>query len=339
MRRAALTLVALLTVTLLAAVPEGASAAKTEVQPAEETLEVILEHKRPGSLPDLLEGTHVLTLGIYPLRGVATATTASNNYDIENKTFASYAERIPAGPFDGHLDLHFKGLGTFVGDFVERETFKNHRPKGCDGPASTTQIGNLVGPIEFHGGGFAKWSASRAFVILDRSPRLQCHHGAAKHERKPKSLFGYVSGGFGSFNGWRYAMRARLKRPHRFTELAVFRYERRVVNFDAATYEYLPGGIAAGRSVFRSVPGVGHLEASHGGYHPEHATLHPPKPYSGVGTYTRATHRLTGSLAVQFPGLKLRLGSADTVANLVDEAGLSEKSPTEALSLTDVDPR
>jgi hypothetical protein len=57
---------------------------------------------------------------------------------------------------------------------------------------------------------------------------------------------------------------------------------------------------------------------------PEDATPRPPKPFSGIGTYSRATHRLTGSLAVQFAGLKLRLGSADAVANLVDEAGPAE---------------
>jgi len=44
------------------------------------------------------------------------------------------------------------------------------------------------------------------------------------------------------------------------------------------------------------------------------------------------THRLTGSLVVGFPGLKLRLGGAHTVANLLDEAGLPEKSPHESFA-------
>jgi hypothetical protein len=334
MRRAALAWVALATVTLLGAIPAGARAAGTEIQPAEESLEVILEHKRPGSLPDLLVGTHVLSLAVYPLRGIAVARTASNNYDIENHTSVKYAERIPKAPFDGHLDLRFKGLGRFVGDFVARETSQDDPPKGCAGPAGTSQIGDLDGSIVFRAGGYAKWSASHAFAFFDRTPRLHCRHGAAKHDRRPKSLFGYVSDGPGSFNHWRYALRARLRRPHRFTELAVFRYEskRPVVNFDAGTYEWLPGEIATGRFVNRSVPGGAHLEVSRGGYHPEHATLRPPQPYSGVGIYTRATHRLTGSLVVGFPGLKLRLGGVDTVANLLDEAGLPEKSPHESFA-------
>jgi hypothetical protein len=328
MRRAALSLavlavVTLFAATLVAAVPTYASATNTEIEPAEETLELVVERRRPGSRPDLLEGTHVLSLRVYPLRGIAVAFTASNSYDIENKSSVRYAEQIPKGPFDGHLDLHFKKLGTFVGDFVARESSTDHAPKGCTGPASTSQIGDIDGSIEFHGGGYARWSTSHAFAFIDRSPRLHCKHGAAKPTPRPKDLFGYVEGGYGSFNGWRYALRARLRRPHRFTELAVFRYEakRPIVNFDAATYEWLPGGIATGRFAYRSVPGGAHLEASHGAYHPEHATLRPPKPYSGVGIYTRSTHRLTGSLAVQFPGLKLRLGGRDTVANLLDEAG------------------
>jgi hypothetical protein len=306
----------------VAGLPAAANAARTEVQPAEETFAVILDHKRPGSLPEDLEGTHVLQLGIYPLRGVAVVTTASNNYEIESRQLVTYAERIPKGLFDGHLDLHFKGLGSFVGDFVPHETDTEHRQKGCDGARGVFQLGTFKGRIEFHGGGFRGWTASRAVGLLRRSPRLRCRHGAAEHVRKRKTLFDYTSLGFGSFNGWRYGLRARLRRPHRITELAVYRYERNSsVNFDTTTYEWLPGGIAAGRAVFRSVPGRAHLQASHGGYHPEEATLRPPKPYSGIGTYSRATHRLTGSLAVQFPGLKLRLGSADTVADLVDEAG------------------
>lgn len=333
MRRAAITLAVLAAVALPSARPSGATAAKTEVQPAEEKLGLILERKRPGSRADVLEGIHVLSLQVYPLRGVAVASTASNDYDIENNTSVTYVEQIPKGQFDGHLDLHFKGLGTFVGDFVAWESSTDQARKGCTGPAGISQVGDLEGSIEFRGGGYAEWSTSRAVAFFDRSPRLHCKHGAAHRQPRPKNLFGYIGGGPGSFNGWRYALRAHLERPHRLTELAVFRYERGrpVVNFDAGTYEWLPGGIATGRFVNRSVRGGAHLEASHGGYHPEHPTLRPPSPYSGVGIYTRTTHRLTGSLAVQFPGLKLRLGGPHTVANLTDEAGLPEKSPDESL--------
>jgi hypothetical protein len=324
----------LLPLVLLAAPPTGASAAKAEVRPAEEHLGLILEHELPGRLSDSAEGTHVLSLDVYPQRGVAVARTASNDYDIGNNNSVAYVERIPTGPFDGYLDLHFKGLGSFVGEFVARETSAEPVPKGCAGPQGASQFGELDGRIEFHGGGYRRWSTSHAIAFLHRSPRLHCHAGAARREPPPKNLFGYIEGSPGSFSGWRYSLRARQRRPRRVTYLAVFRYERGspVVNFDAGTYEWLPGRIATGRFVNRSVRGGAQLEASHGGYHPERATLRPPKPYSGVGVYSRATHRVTGSLAVRFPGLKLRLGSTDTVADLTDEAGLSEKSPTESFS-------
>jgi hypothetical protein len=307
------------------------AAAKTEVQPAEERIDLTLEHKRPGSRPDTGEGTHVLSLFVYPLRGVAVATTASNNYDIENNTSVSYAEQIPKGPFDGHLDLHFKGLGSFDGYFDPRKDSPERRPTGCLGPPPTFQIGQFVGRVRFHGGGYARWSLSRALMLLSRSPRLQCRRGAAKRERKPKTLLDYVNRGPGSFSGWRYSLYARVREPHRFTELEFFRYEaeRPLVHFDAATFEYLPNEIAVGRFINRAVRGGAHFEASHGGYHPETATLRPPEPYSGVGAYNRSTHRLTGALAVQFPGLRLRLGGTHTVANLVDEARLPEKKATE----------
>jgi hypothetical protein len=308
---------------LAGVVPPSAAAAKTEVRPAEEQFSLILAHRRPGSLPELVEGTHVLSLQVFPLRGIAVAHTQSNNYDIENNESVAYAEQIPKRPFDGYLDLHFKGLGTFAGEFVPQETSLDQKAKGCDGPRGISQTGDLEGTIEFHGGGFRKWTASRAFGYLHRSPRFRCRPGAAKRERRPKSLFGYVGGGPGSFNGWRYSLRARLRRSDRLTELAVFGYgpNRPAVNFDAGTFEWLPGAIATGRFVNRSVRTGAHLEVSQGGYHPDHATLRPPSPFSGVGTYTRATHRLTGTFSIGFPGLKLRFGSGVTVAELLDEEG------------------
>jgi hypothetical protein len=314
--------VVLSTPVLVGLAPASARAAKTEVRPAEENFGLILDHRRPGSLSGLTEGTHVLSLDVYPLRGIAVAHTASNNYDIENNDSVAYAEQIPKGPFDGYLDLHFKGLGRFVGEFVPHETSLERGRKGCDGPRSVSQTGDLEGSIEFQGGGFRKWTASRALSFLNRSPGLHCRRGAAERERKPKDLFGYVGGAPGSFSGWRYSLRARLRRSDRLTELAVFGYERKrpAINFDAGTFEWLPGGIATGRFVNRSVLGGAHLEVSQGGYHPEHAALRPPKPFSGVGTYERATHRLTGTFSIGFPGLKLRFGSAGTVAGL-DEHG------------------
>jgi hypothetical protein len=322
-RAAAAAAVVLSALVLVGVVPASAGAAKTEVRPAEETFTLILQHKRPGSLSYVGEGTHVLSLQVFPLRGVAVAHTQSNNYDVENNDSVAYAEQIPKRPFDGYLDLHFKGLGTFAGEFVPRKTSLEHKVKGCDGPRSVSQTGDLEGTIEFHGGGYRRWTASRALSFLDRSPRLHCRPGAAKRERKPKSLFGYVGGAPGSFSGWRYSLRARLRRSDRLTELAVFGYgpNRPAVNFDAGTFEWLPGAIATGRFVNRSVRTGAHLEVSQGGYHPDHATLRPPSPFSGVGTYTRATHRLTGTFSVGFPGLKLRFGSGVTVAELLDEEG------------------
>jgi hypothetical protein len=314
--------VVLLVLSLVGVVPASARASKTEVQPAEENFGLILQHRRPGSLPDV-EGTHVLSLEVYPSRGIAVARAASNNYDIENNDSVAYAEVIPKGPFDGYLNLHFKGLGSFVGQFVVRKSSAERKKKGCAGPRAISEVGDFEGSIEFHGGGFRKWATSDALAFLHRSPRIHCRPGAADRERRPKSLFGYVGGAPGSFNGWRYSLRARLRRSDRLTELAIFGYapNRPAVNFDAGTFEWMPGAIATGRFVNRSVRTGAHLEVSQGGYHPDHATLRPPSPFSGVGTYKRATHRLTGTFSIGFPGLKLRFGSADTEAELIDEHG------------------
>jgi hypothetical protein len=142
--KASLALVAFLALASLAASPSGASAAKSEIQPAEEHFGLILEHKRPGSRPDLLEGTHVLFLNVYPLRGIAVASTASNNYDIENNESVVYVEPIPKGMFDGHLDLHFKGLGDSSVISSRRKPSRNTSQRAAPGrgasPRSATSM-------------------------------------------------------------------------------------------------------------------------------------------------------------------------------------------------------
>jgi hypothetical protein len=305
----------------------GAGAAKTETQPAEEHFEVMLEHPFHGSETD---ATHVLYLSVYPLRGVAVVATESNNFDFENHDSVIYAEQIPKGPFGGYLDVHFKGLGTFAGEFVPKESrSEGHVPKGCKGPRPSSASGSLVGSIAFRGaGGYAHWSASKAEAFLQRSSSLTCRLGAAEHERKPKTPLGYTDIGPGYFNHWRYQLRARRRTRDRLIYFALAEYEgkRPVVEFDAGVYETLPGGIDVSRAVDRSVRRGSRFQASQGDFRAKRATLHPPPPFSGIGRYSRATHRLRGTIAVRFPGLKLRLGGADTIAELIDEYAPPEKS-------------
>jgi hypothetical protein len=308
----------------------GAGAAKVETQPPEEHFEVMLEHPFHGSEAD---ATHVLYLSVYPLRGVAVVATESNNFDFENHDSVLYAEQIPKGPFDGYLDVRFKGLGTFAGEFVPQESSpEGHLPKGCEGPRSSSASGSLVGTVAFRGaGGYAHWSASKAEAFLQRSPSLTCRPGAAQHERKPKSLLGYVEIGPGYFNHWRYELRARRRMRDRLIYFALAEYEGKkpAVDFDAGVYETLPGGIDVSRAVDRSVRRGSRFQASQGAFRVKRATLHPPPPFSGVGRYSRATHRLRGTIAVRLPGLKLRLGGADTAAELIDEYAPPEKSTAE----------
>lgn len=332
-RRLTIGAVATVSALLMLSPPAGA-AAKTEVQPPEEELEVFLDHPRPSpSGVNTLEGTHVLDLRIFPLRGVAVVSTETNDEEILNKESVNYVERIPKVPFDGHVDLDFEGLGSFVGDFTPAETNRQKRQKNCAGRPYEFVTGSFTGSIDFPGwDGYAGWGATSADAFLERSFELRCHPGAAERVRKPKTLTDYVAPGGGSPANWRYGLRATQRRSRRFTELNVFSYERphvHGIDLDATTYERLADGIVAGRTIRRAVP-LGHqLMVASGSRRPRRAVLRPPAPFSGVGFYSRGTHRLTGSLAVQFPGLRYRLAGSDTVANLVDEAGLPEKKPSE----------
>ena len=49
------------------------------------------------------------------------------------------------------------------------------------------------------------------------------------------------------------------------------------------------------------------------------ATITPPAPFFGRGTYRRGTGELTGRLGVSFPGLKLHLAPSPLTATLEDE--------------------
>ncbi len=290
-------------------------------------LQVVLQHEAHGNE---FEGRHVLELRVYPLRGVAVAATLSNNFDFQNHNQVTYVEQIPKGPFDGYLDVHFRGLGTFAGEFVPKESeSEGHIPKGCEGPRKSWSQGSLVGIVSFRGaGGYAHWSASTALAYLSRSSPLICRRGAAEHQRKPKTLFGYAEIGPGYFNHWRYELRARRRTRGRLIYFALAEFEGKmpIVDFDAGVYETLPGGIDVSRAVDRSVRRGSRFQASQGDFRVKRATLRPPTPFSGVGRYSLATRRLKGTIAVRFPGLKLRLGSGDTVAELVDEYSPPEKS-------------
>ena len=266
----------------------GAGAAKTETQPAEERLEVILQHSVHGNDSD---ARHVLDLTVYPLRGVAVAVTLSNNFNFENHDQVTYVEQIPKGPFGGYLDVHFRGLGTFAGEFVPRESSpEGHVPKGCKGPRSSSAQGSLVGSASFRGAGdYAHWSASKAEAFLRRSPSLTCRLGAAERERKPKTLFGYAEIGPGYFNHWRYELRARRRTRGRLIYFALAEYEgkKALVDFDAGVYETLPGGIDVSRAVDRSVLRGSRFQASQGDFRVKRATL-VLRPHSRASAATRS---------------------------------------------------
>ncbi len=322
-------LLALAAICALAA--PGASAAKTEVRPAEERFEVFLQHEVHGHD---WEGTHVLELTVYPLRGVAVARTQSNNFELENKETVAYAEEIPKGPFDGYLDVEFPGLGSFVGEFVATESgHEGHLPKGCAGSRETSASGSFEGSISFEGsGGYAHWSAKTARAFLQRSTPLRCRKGSPGRERKPKTLLGYTEIGPSFLGPPRYLLRARRRLPHRVTYFEVAGFDNRKPNiavFDAGTYEYLPGGIAVSRAVDRTVRHGHRLEVSEGGYRPKRATLRPPPPFSGVAHYSRHGHKLTGNLTLKFPGLRLPISGHGTRAELVDEYEYAHRSPSD----------
>ena len=115
MRRATLISV-LATASLLAAVPAGAGAARTEIEPA------VVEASPEGAarevsiyIPSPTDHRRILELRLYPAKGVAVVDTYLSASGTKPARGVAYAIAIPPAPFYGSLDLNFPGLGEFVG--------------------------------------------------------------------------------------------------------------------------------------------------------------------------------------------------------------------------------
>jgi hypothetical protein len=87
----------------------------------------------------------------------------------------------------------------------------------------------------------------------------------------------------------------------------------------AVDREWLPGEVATQRWVSRWGVSRARALTVGPGKDPAVVTFHPPAPFFGIGIYHRASHALTGSLGVKFPGLRVRLAKPPLPAVLEDE--------------------
>jgi hypothetical protein len=181
-----------------------------------------------------------------------------------------------------------------------------------------SESATFEGQIAFHGAGDPRrWRTRRAeaSIVPGCGARLERRNG-------PASLFHHLDGFGPSFSGdfiRLFANGETRRRRTQFVAVGDLSGNHSLTLLAIAT-EWLHGEIATQRWVKRyadSFEKVVHFAQDDD--EPSRITVTPPAPFFGRGTYLRRTSRVTGSLGVHFPGLKVRLARPPAEAIFEDE--------------------
>jgi hypothetical protein len=268
------------------------------------------------------EYRHFLGLTLYAEKGVAVLFTDTSDIEVENDRGVTYATRIPKGPFDRRVDVHFRGLGHIVGRFVGGG--KPYGSQACEGSSEgESESGHFVGRLVLHGsGGYGTWRATRVSAEVTRG----CGAETTRAESVPKTLFGYL-GGYGpefsgGGNGPNSVLVARTPGRKRSAELLALVYgsgPEESLTFIAYADEYLGHGVVCERWAKRSqIPRRDQFEIAPGAAHPPSATLKPPAPFSGEATYSRKGQVFVGDLKIHLLGRTVSLAGPTAAAYVVN---------------------
>jgi hypothetical protein len=292
-RRAAAVALAALAV-LGAAAPVGAAA---EAKPVE-WVGVFLHSPKNAY-------RHVLLLKVSPLKGIATVRTLPDDLDLQSGG-VTYAVAFPPHPFDGSIDVKMPGLGEFVGSIAPA--------KGSSSKCGKIGLAQFNGRIRFRGAGnYGTWGATRAAATMDRSCTA-----IAEESVTSRDLFAAAAELGPTLPGPSLIRFEAVSRDGSFV-FAMSGDSRLGASFVGIEREWR-SEVAVERWVRRQqLPFARTVTLGPGGKHPAYIAFRPPKPFFGVGRYSRRTHRLTGSLGANLLGLRTRLASHPLVAVLEDE--------------------
>jgi hypothetical protein len=217
-----------------------------------------------------------------------------------------YAVRIPKAPLAGHLDLKVPGLLSIDGELA---------------PSGSEEGVEFNGSLRFTGrGGYLSFDATHA---TGGNGSLACEAGCLGPH---PSLFAYIENDvpFVDSNHNTQVLHSELKSHGR---VGVFQAAHWLddprSNFAARGLEWLAGNVAAIRTIEVAGAAGSEFKSSSKAEHPRWATVRPPGPFSGRATYRKvatirspASGKLTGSLAVDIFGVKVRLAGARAKALL-----------------------
>jgi hypothetical protein len=256
-------------------------------------------------------------IGLYmPTERVAILYVSQSRVTRKGKgSLFSYAYAVPNRRSLAHgvIRARFGSLGSLSLRFHPNGHVRKDDPQqGCVGRPALTESGRFVGHASFHGeGGYLHFALSRAAGQIIRSSRLRCKRGLAL-DLAHRSLRAYVAPG--SFFATRGDIALLYASSHDHG-----RYIGITAGHEA---ESPPGGVvrigilesrremAIGRYALALAP-PGTLLTSLPGVHPATATLAPPVPFFGEGSYLEdgpgGSPSWAGTLGVNLPGFKLPL--------------------------------
>jgi hypothetical protein len=224
----------------------------------------------------------------------------------------AYAARIPKAPIDGRLELNVPGVLSIDGELT---------------PSAGEHELEFNGSFSFTGkGGYLSFDATHAVGGTDSGSTAPCPRGCPGSN---PSLFDYIE--YGELLYTNHTTQFLVSNQHLGDRAVHFQAAHgkdvRVSDFEARTFEWLPGGIAVVRTIEVEGAPQSAFKVSSTSEHPKWAKLRPPAPFSGSGVYRNLgsirspySGRLRGSLSVDLFGVKVRLAGPRVKAGLANLA-------------------
>jgi hypothetical protein len=250
------------------------------------------------------------------------------NYDNETGTVVAtnYGAHFEGSLPFGRIRADFGAIGSLSVRFrPDGKGRLGRESKKCTGRRGGDEYGHFVGRISLRGeGGYFAVHTRRLVGYLTRTFRLRCHVKRRRPSYPPESLREAVvprmllPGGTGA--GSLVTLQVEGEEAGRALDMRVdhFAGQREGASLQLIEREY-QGKMPIGRGVAVESSPPGTLLTSLPGEGPKRATLKPPAPFSGEAEYlgeSPTSHRWTGTLAVQFPGLLQPLTGPEFASSL-----------------------
>jgi hypothetical protein len=245
----------------------------------------------------------------------------------------------------GRVSADFGPVGSislrFRADGPARE---GRELKQCEGKPWRREVGHWVGKISLHGeDDYFAVSTATANGVLQRSFRQRCRFKHPLTLPPPESLRQQVEPPIGFsiaaiLLGTSASLEAENNEGGRTVVMRAAHAAGRGpgAEVEAGAFEYL-GRTPVGRIVQNLETPPGSLLTTLPGEHPATATVKPGAPFSGEASYLAASptdHKWTGTLVVQFPGLRVPLTGPDffstlcVISSLVKPLGCEFQEPS-----------